>query len=476
MKSTLFAASILLLASSALAHCSQHVPEPAHPVLVRRQRTLPASDATSASTSHHRSSHTSTEAAGTTATTSASTTAGTAAVAAAPGAINPYVAGALPLPDWTQINIAEFPELDRIPPTNSAMVQGWIADVRSKQIPNIPVTGIDGCSNTTYNAQALKDAGADGNCWWTCGGCERDTDIVTCPKKDTWGMSFDDGPSEDTPRLLDYLESNGDLKSTFFVVGSRALSRPEILQNTYMAGHEISVHTWSHNSLTTMTNEEIIAELGWSKEVIKAVIGVTPTTMRPPYGDIDDRVRAICLAMDLTPIIWTSVGEQTFDTQDWRLGDPASHVTQADVMENFKTFLDLSQTISTGFIVLAHDLYTTSVNLAIQSVLPGAIAFRPKLTLQPINTCQGKAMSEAYVETATGASADSSSSSSSSSASSSAASSSSSSSSTRSSGTNTADSAAQADASASTTPSSGASQVRIGAGVLMGMAAGLWLL
>lgn len=62
-------------------------------------------------------------------------------------------------------------------------------------------------------------------------------------------MSFDDGPSEDTPRLLDYLESNGDLKSTFFVVGSRALSRPEILQNTYMAGHEISVHTWSHNSL-----------------------------------------------------------------------------------------------------------------------------------------------------------------------------------------------------------------------------------
>jgi len=62
-------------------------------------------------------------------------------------------------------------------------------------------------------------------------------------------MSFDDGPSEDTPRLLDYLESNGDLKSTFFIVGSRALSRPEILQSTYMAGHEISVHTWSHPSL-----------------------------------------------------------------------------------------------------------------------------------------------------------------------------------------------------------------------------------
>lgn len=62
-------------------------------------------------------------------------------------------------------------------------------------------------------------------------------------------MSFDDGPSEDTPRLLQYLKNNGDLKSTFFIVGSRALSRPEILQQTYMTGHEISVHTWSHNSL-----------------------------------------------------------------------------------------------------------------------------------------------------------------------------------------------------------------------------------
>jgi hypothetical protein len=27
--------------------------------------------------------------------------------------------------------------------------------------------------------------------------------------------------------------------------------------------------------------------------------------MRTPYGDIDDRVRAIAMAMDLTPIIWT---------------------------------------------------------------------------------------------------------------------------------------------------------------------------
>lgn len=114
----------------------------------------------------------------------------------------------------------------------------------------------------------------------------------------------DDGPSEDTPRLLSYLATNGDLKSTFFIVGSRALSRPEILQNTYMAGHEISVHTWSHNSLTTLTNEEIIAELGWSKAVIKAVLGVTPTTMRPPYGGEHPRVDLGVPERELTRPLW----------------------------------------------------------------------------------------------------------------------------------------------------------------------------
>jgi hypothetical protein len=37
--------------------------------------------------------------------------------------------------------------------------------------------------------------------------------------------------------------------------------------------------------------------------------------MRPPYGDIDDRVRAISLAMGLTPVMWTRISPMaTFDT------------------------------------------------------------------------------------------------------------------------------------------------------------------
>lgn len=86
--------------------------------------------------------------------------------------------------------------------------------------------------------------------------------------------------------MLNYLDEK-QLKSTFFVVGSRVISFPAMLQTEYMGQHQIAVHTWSHPSLTTLTNDQIIAELGWSKKVIKDVLGVTPNMMRPPFGDIE---------------------------------------------------------------------------------------------------------------------------------------------------------------------------------------------
>jgi hypothetical protein len=37
-----------------------------------------------------------------------------------------------------------------------------------------------------------------------------------------------------------------------------------------------------------MTTEQIVAELGWTRKAIESVLGVTPTTMRPPFGDIGE--------------------------------------------------------------------------------------------------------------------------------------------------------------------------------------------
>ncbi|KAG8890033.1 chitin deacetylase, partial [Tulasnella sp. 332] len=308
-----------------------------------------------------------------------------------PGA-TPPISGAPALPSWAFVP-GSFPALDKVPFTNSSEVAAWIQEVADSgiTIPNISPTSPGGCAN---NTAAAADTSA---CWWTCGQCTRQTDITTCPDKLTWGVSYDDGPTPYTVDLLNFM-SDVDIKSTFFIVGSRAISWSQTLQAEYMAGHQLSVHTWSHPYLTTLTNEEIIAELGWTREAIRQITGVSPNTMRPPYGDIDDRVRAICQAMGMTPIIWTSVNGQDFDTNDWHI---PSGVSVDTVVETFDNILsEAAGTISTGFIVLAHDLYPQTVDLAIGYILPSALAARnPSFNIMPIITCQHKPLGDAYIET-----------------------------------------------------------------------------
>ncbi|UZJ55235.1 hypothetical protein CBS101457_004555 [Exobasidium rhododendri] len=318
-------------------------------------------------------------------------TAYTVAATYTAGAINPSISNAPGLPNPSSVLVADFPTLDVTPDPSFGIGQQILAAVDLSDIPDIPIT--DGtCAGSPTSA-----ANAAANHWWTCGGYTASTDVTVCPDKDTWGLSYDDGPSPFTPTLLSYLEQQN-LKSTFFIVGSRAISRPDLLTYEYMNGHQLSVHTWSHPPLTNMTNEQIVLELGWTKEVIRRITGVTPNTMRPPYGDIDDRVRAICAKMDLTPIIWTSVSQtENYDTEDWKIG--AGVVSAAEVVSNFDAIIANSSNLDTGYIVLEHDLYAQSVELAVEVVLPAALAKTPKQTLKPIVECLNLPLSDAYIET-----------------------------------------------------------------------------
>lgn len=280
---------------------------------------------------------------------------------------------------------AGYPPLDQVPPVNSTEVQGWLAQLDLSDVPNYSTT-----TGACYDSpEAVKDTA---RCWWTCGGCTRSTDIVTCPNKFDWGLSYDDGPSPYTPILLDYLNQQ-DLTTTFFVVGSRVISRPEMLVSEYVAGHQISIHTWSHPYLTNLTNEQIVAELGWTMKSIRETIGVTPNTFRPPYGDIDDRVRAVAAKMGLTPVMWSGV---EFDTTDWNI--PGGRATGVSSLAKFRNILKTAETLSEGFIVLSHDLYQQTVDLAVGYMIPQALD-EGKWKLKSISNCLGWPEANAYIET-----------------------------------------------------------------------------
>jgi peptidoglycan/xylan/chitin deacetylase (PgdA/CDA1 family) len=195
-------------------------------------------------------------------------------------------------------------------------------------------------------------------CSWGCGFCERPTDVITCQNHQQWAVTYDDGPSEFTDQLLDTLEQTR-AKATFFVTGSQVQLHPEVLARAYRLGHQIASHTWSHRALTSLSTEVIVAELEWTSIAIENVIGVRPKYFRPPFGDIDDRVRAIADAMNLIPVIWS------FDSRDFEIPlDLGPRVDQA---------AQQWRQASSGIISLQHDLYAHQLALA-QPVLDRVLA------------------------------------------------------------------------------------------------------
>ncbi|KAI0281601.1 hypothetical protein BGY98DRAFT_913269 [Russula aff. rugulosa BPL654] len=313
----------------------------------------------------------------------------------------PFAAGTKPsdipnapgLPSLSNFSPSNYPPLDTPPPTDSPQVQQWIQEVNQSgiSIPGFSPTVPGGCP---ANPAAATDTT---RCWWTCGGCTRSEDVTTCPQKYQWGLTYDDGPAYYTPELLSYMNQQS-LTATMFVVGSRVTQFPALLQEEYLAGHQIAVHTWSHPSLTTQSTEQIIAELGWTRQVIRDVIGVSPLYMRPPYGDIDDRVRAICMAMNMYPVMWTRINATaTFDTDDFDIHGGLTTVQQ--VLFNWENIITTALTMNNGFIVLEHDLFQQTVEVATGYILPDALARRPAFNITPVITCLDRPMSDAYVET-----------------------------------------------------------------------------
>jgi peptidoglycan/xylan/chitin deacetylase (PgdA/CDA1 family) len=261
-----------------------------------------------------------------------------------------------------------WPPIDQPPP----MKPEWEKLVDRKKIPKAPV-------QTTQAGDCSKAAQF---CYWSCNNCVRNaSDVVTCPNDKDWAVSYDDGPSDYTAALLDFLKSTG-TKATFAVVGSRVYERPELVQRMKDEGHEIVVHTWSHPALATVSTERIIAEVKWTEEAIKAAVGLTPKFMRPPRGDYDDRVRNIVTQLGYKILLWDR------DTFDWMSNDDPNFRPEW-ITGNFSKWVTDD---TKGHMSLEHDLYKIGAENA-----PAAIKILRDngYTIKPVSVCTGM---PAYVE------------------------------------------------------------------------------
>lgn len=140
-----------------------------------------------------------------------------------------------------------------------------------------------------------------------------------------------------------------------FFIGSNVMDWPYQAQRALADGHEIGVHTWSHRYSTALTSEQMFAELWYTRKAIKLVMGITPTTWRAPYGDVDDRIRFIGAKLGLQLILWDH------DTMDWQVtnnGNPSGLPT-ASVVNNYNQIYGQAangQFSTQGTIVLTHEI------------------------------------------------------------------------------------------------------------------------
>ncbi|CAO3572023.1 unnamed protein product [Mortierella alpina] len=273
---------------------------------------------------------------------------------------------------YAPIAAGSYPAIDCVPFTQDPQVQAWLKLVDLTKAPVFPQSADGVCPPDPSTLPKEQ-------CWWTCQKCEAPDDITSCPTPGTWGLTYDDGPSPDSPRLYANLKEHNQ-KATLFIVGSRAVSYPNTLKQAYNEGHHIAIHTYSHHSMTSLTNEQIVAELKWTEKAIFDVIGVTPIYWRPPFGDVDARVRYIATQLGYKTSMWT----QGFDTNDWNI--PAKTATPQSVVDTFKGWLTKIPTVQTGFIVLQHDIFPEEVDVALNGILP--VAYSSKgLSMQPIPQC-----------------------------------------------------------------------------------------
>lgn len=175
-------------------------------------------------------------------------------------------------------------------------------------------------------------------------------EIVDCSQAKCVALTFDDGPSPYTDRLLQILNQN-DAKSTFFLIGNKVAANPAGAKRIADAGMEVANHTWEHPNMTTIPPEDIGSQISRANDAIQAATGQRPKLLRTAGGLINDNVLAAAKQQGMADINWDVI------PFDW-MNDSNTAATRYMLMTQIKP----------GSVVLFHDTYSSTVDLVYQFI------------------------------------------------------------------------------------------------------------
>lgn len=141
-------------------------------------------------------------------------------------------------------------------------------------------------------------------------------------------LTFDDGPSSNTNRILDILKEY-DVKATFFVVGRTDEESVKAYQRIAAEGHTLAMHSYSHKYAEVYASEEsFIQDLDKLQEYLYQVTGVWPRFYRFPGGSSNAVSK-----VDIQKLI-RYLEENNITYFDWNIasGDAVSDILPAETI------------------------------------------------------------------------------------------------------------------------------------------------
>lgn len=149
-------------------------------------------------------------------------------------------------------------------------------------------------------------------------------------------LTFDDGPSIYTKRVVHILHENN-ARATFFVVGAQVKSGKDTLKLSRKLGDQIASHTYRHRYFPSKSTSVLKKDIRKTRGVIKKYVGVSPRYVRLPYGATNKRINKQLKKMHIRKVFWTH------DTRDWSRPGAKKILNRA------------TKNVKNGSIILMHD-------------------------------------------------------------------------------------------------------------------------
>jgi len=167
--------------------------------------------------------------------------------------------------------------------------------------------------------------------------------LVAGSDPDELALTFDDGPNDAaTPMLLEALARH-QVRATFFIIGSFARQRPEIVRRVAAEGHLIGNHTMTHPRLALEPARKVRQELVDCSAVLEDLIGAPVRYFRPPFGSRRPIVLQLARELSLIPVTWNVT------CHDWK------PIGSEGILQRMSAGVERNRARGRGSSILLHD-------------------------------------------------------------------------------------------------------------------------